>query len=46
MCVVVWRKDGREIAVKENDGGWWSSDDMVLWPGKRQNRDAVEWCGE
>jgi hypothetical protein len=32
--------------VKENDGDGWSSDNMVLWVGKRQNRDAAEWWGE
>jgi hypothetical protein len=32
--------------MKENDDDGWSSDGMVLWLGRRQNRDAVEWCGE
>jgi hypothetical protein len=27
--------------MKENDGGRWSSDGMMLWLGKRQNEDAV-----
>jgi hypothetical protein len=29
--------------VKGNDNGRWSSDDVVLWLGRRQNGDAVEW---
>jgi hypothetical protein len=29
--------------VKENDGGGWSSDGMVLWLGRRQNGDTIEW---
>jgi hypothetical protein len=33
--------DGREMAVKENDNDKWSFDDVVLWLGRRQNRDAV-----
>jgi hypothetical protein len=32
--------------VKENDGGGWSSDDVVLWLGRRQNKDMVKWWGE
>jgi hypothetical protein len=40
--VIVQRDDGCEAAVKENDGGGWSSDDVVLWLGRRQNGDAVE----
>jgi hypothetical protein len=40
------RDDVREIAVKENDSGGWSSDGMVLCLGKRQNEDAIEWWGE
>jgi hypothetical protein len=42
MSVVVRRDDERETAVKGNDGGGWSSDGVVLWLGRRQNRDAVE----
>jgi hypothetical protein len=30
-------------AVKGNDGGGWSSDDVVLWLGRRQNGDTAEW---
>jgi hypothetical protein len=44
--VIVWRDDGREIAVKGNDGGGWSSDGVMLWLGRRQNRDAIEWWEE
>jgi hypothetical protein len=46
MCVIVWRDDEREMVVKENDGIAWSSNDMVLCLGRRQNRDEVLWCGE
>jgi hypothetical protein len=35
------RDDRCEMRVKENDGGGWSSDDVVL--GRRQNEDVVEW---
>jgi hypothetical protein len=35
MGVVVRRDDERGTAVKENDDGGWSSDDMVLWLGRR-----------
>jgi hypothetical protein len=28
--VIVWRDDVREIAVKGNDGGGWSSDGVML----------------
>jgi hypothetical protein len=40
--VVVQRDDGRETAVKGNDDNGWSSDDVVLWLRRRQNRDTVE----
>jgi hypothetical protein len=43
MSVVVWMNDGCETMVKQNDGGRWSSDGVVLWLGMRQNRDVVEW---
>jgi hypothetical protein len=46
MGVIVWRNDVRETMVKENDGGGWSSNGMVLWLERRQNRDAVEWWRE
>jgi hypothetical protein len=42
----VWRDDERETAVKGNDDDGWSFDGVVLWLGRRQNRDAVEWYGE
>jgi hypothetical protein len=32
-----------ETVVKENDDDMWSSDDMMLWLGRKQNGDAVEW---
>jgi hypothetical protein len=44
--VVVRRDDGRETAVKENDSDGWSSDGVVLWLGRRQNGDTVEWWRE
>jgi hypothetical protein len=40
------RDDGRGTTVKGNDDDEWSSDDVVLWLGRRQNRDTVEWWGE
>jgi hypothetical protein len=40
--VVVRRDDGCEAMVKVNDGDRWSSDGVVLWLERRQNRDAVE----
>jgi hypothetical protein len=46
MGVVVWRDDGCKTAVKENDNNGWSSDGMVLWLERRQNKDVVEWWGE
>jgi hypothetical protein len=44
--VVVWRDDGHGTVLKGNDDSGWSSDDMVLWLGRRQNGDAVEWWRE
>jgi hypothetical protein len=38
----VQRDNGRGTAVKGNNSGGWSSDVMVLWLGRRQNRGAVE----
>jgi hypothetical protein len=32
--------------VKENDDDRLIFDGVVLWLGKRQNRDVVEWWGE
>jgi hypothetical protein len=43
MDVVVRRDDSRETAMKGNDGGKWSFDYVVVWLGRRQNGDAVEW---
>jgi hypothetical protein len=42
----VRRDDGHGMAVKGNDGSGWSSDGVVLWLGRRENRDAVEWWVE
>jgi hypothetical protein len=44
--VIVRRDDERETTVNGNDGGRWSSDGVVLWLGRRQNGDAVEWYRE
>jgi hypothetical protein len=44
--VVVWRDDGRGTAVKGNGDDGWSSNGVVLWLGRRQNGDMVEWWGE
>jgi hypothetical protein len=38
--------DGHGTVVKENDGGGWSSDDVVLWLRRKQNRDAIKWWGD
>jgi hypothetical protein len=46
MSVVVRRDDGCGTAVKGNDDGEWSSDEVVLWLGRRQNKDVVEWWEE
>jgi hypothetical protein len=46
MGVIVWRDDGHGMTVKGNDGGEWSSNNMVVWLGRRQNGDVVEWSGE
>jgi hypothetical protein len=35
MDVIVRSDDRRETTVKENDGGGWSSNDVVLWLGMR-----------
>jgi hypothetical protein len=35
MRVIVRRDDGRGTVVKENDGGGWSSDGVVLWLGRQ-----------
>jgi hypothetical protein len=36
----VRRNDGHGTVVKENDGDKWSSDDVVLWLRRRQNREV------
>jgi hypothetical protein len=46
MVVIVQRNDRRGMTVKGNDGDGWSSDGVVLWLGRRQNRFVVEWWGE
>jgi hypothetical protein len=46
MGVVVWRDDGHETVVKGNNDSEWSSDDVVLWLGRMQNEDTVDWWGE
>jgi hypothetical protein len=38
--VIVQRDYGRGTAVKGNDDDGWSFDDVVLWLGRRQNRDS------
>jgi hypothetical protein len=43
MGVIVRRDDGRKTTVKVNYGGRWSSDGVLLWLWRRQNRDIVEW---
>jgi hypothetical protein len=42
MGVVMRRDDVRGMMVKGNDDGKCSSDDVMLWLVRRQNRDAVE----
>jgi hypothetical protein len=42
MGVIVWGDDVHETVVKGNDGDRWSSDDVILWLGGRQNGDVVE----
>jgi hypothetical protein len=44
--VIVWMDNSREIVVKGNHSGGWSFDGMVIWLGRRQNGDVVEWWGE
>jgi hypothetical protein len=46
MDIIVWRNDWRETAMKENDGGRWSSDGVVLWVRRRKNRDVRDWVVE
>jgi hypothetical protein len=40
------RDDRHKTTVKGNDGDGWSSDDVMLWLGRRQNRNVVEWWRE
>jgi hypothetical protein len=42
----MWRDDVRGTVMKRNDGDGWSSDGVVLWLGRRQNEDMVEWWRE
>jgi hypothetical protein len=44
--VVVRRNDEREMTVKENDGGGWSSNDVVLWLGRMKIEIMIEWWRE
>jgi hypothetical protein len=44
--VIVRRDNGLGTAIKGNDGDGWSSDGVVLWLGRRQNGDTVEWWRE
>jgi hypothetical protein len=44
--VIVRTNDGCETAVKGNNDGRWSSDGIVLWLGRRQDKDTVEWLRE
>jgi hypothetical protein len=46
MDVVAWRNDVCGTTIKGNNGDGWNSDGVVLWLGRRQNRDVVEWWGE
>jgi hypothetical protein len=39
----VRKDDEHEMTVKRNDNGRWSSDDVMLRLGRRQNRDVIEW---
>jgi hypothetical protein len=42
----VWRDDGHGTTVNRNDDGGWSSDGVVVWLVRRQNRDVIELWGE
>jgi hypothetical protein len=35
--------DECKTAVKRNNDGRWNSDGIVLWLGRRQDKDTVEW---
>jgi hypothetical protein len=41
VSVVVWRDDEHEMTVKENDDDGCSSDDVVLWLGRRQSGELL-----
>jgi hypothetical protein len=43
MDIIMQRDNECETTMKGNNDGGWSSDDMMLWLRRRQNRDAVEW---
>jgi hypothetical protein len=42
----MWRDDEHETTAKGNNGDEWSFDGVMLWLGRRQNGDTVEWWGE
>jgi hypothetical protein len=42
MSVVVQRDDACGMTVKKNDDDGWSSNDVVLWLGWKQNEDVIE----
>jgi hypothetical protein len=46
MDLVVWRDDRCGSMVKRNDDGRWSSNGVVLYLVRRQNKDVIEWWGE
>jgi hypothetical protein len=46
MRVVVRRDDRYETTMKENNVDEWSNDDIVLWLGRRKNKDAIGWWRE
>jgi hypothetical protein len=43
MSVIVWRDDERMMVVKGNNNDEWSTDIVLLWLGRIQNGDTVEW---
>jgi hypothetical protein len=46
MGANVQMNDEHGTTEKGNDGCGWSSVDVVLWIGMRQNEDAIEWWAE
>jgi hypothetical protein len=42
VVVVVWRDNACETVVKRNNGGGLSSDGVVFWLVRRQDRDTIE----